>query len=119
LFRAGLDVFLCEFCGEEGRGGFDNDLGAGIRPLEGGRVAVRGDADSLAVYDKGSFFGLYGSIESTVGRSGCERIWHVLGINNVVDAHDLDVVALDCRPKGQAADAAKTVDTYFSHYEGG
>ena len=113
LGATGVDVLArVGGLGEEA-GGLDDDVDAEVAPRQGARVAlgehlhrVAGDLDALAV---GGDVLLEDAQDAVVLQQVGER----LGAGQVVDRHDLDVLAAGRdRPPEVAADATESVDAY-------
>lgn len=97
--------------GQEEAGGLDDVIRADLVPLEVGGVALGGDADGLAVNDELAVLDLDGALEAAVGRVILEHVSHVVGVEQVVNTYNLDVVALAGGAEDETADASETVDT--------
>src|SRR5258708_6882870 len=54
-----------------------------------------------------------GTIELPVGGVVFEHIGHVISLDNIIDADDLNIIAADGGPEGQPADTAKSIDSNF------
>ena len=111
LLRTGLDVHTGLLVREEETRGLDDDLGADFVPLELGRILLGGEADLLAVDDHGRTLDLDVVLEGAVHRVVLEHIRQIVGIEEVVDADDIDVIeVLNRRAENHAADTAEAVD---------
>ena len=119
LLGTGGDVGAGLFVREEEAGGLDDDVGADFVPLEGGRILLGREADRLAVDDEVRAVYLDVVIEDAVHGIVLQHVSEVVGIEQVIDAHDLDVVreVLNSRAENHAADAAEAVDANLdSHF---
>ena len=114
LLGAGLDVGLAGFGGQEEAGAVDHDVGAHFVPLQVGGVALGGQADLLAVDDHVAAVDGDVAIEAAMHGVVLQHVGQVVGLEQVVDGDDLDVLeVLRDSAEHHAADAAKTVDTDF------
>ena len=114
LLGAGLDVLAGGLVGEEEAGGLDDDVGADFIPLEVGGVLLGGQADLVAIDDEGGAFDLDVVVEAAVDGVVLQHVGEVIGIEQVVDADDFDVLeVLDCGAEDHTADAAKPIDANF------
>jgi hypothetical protein len=118
LLGACVDVLLAGFLGEEQAGGFEHDVGAGFGPLEGRRVAFLREADLLAVDDQRVAVDRDLTLEAAVHRVVLQHVRQVVGLEQVVDGDDLDVVleVLNRCAQHVATDAAEAVDTEFDSH---
>src|SRR5690606_18835213 len=92
-------------------------LGAHLVPLEVGRVAFLGQAEAVAVDHQGVAIDRHLALEAAVHRVVAQHVGQVIGLEQVVDADDLDVVeVLDRRTQHVAADAAEPVDAYLDRH---
>ena len=115
FFGAGFEVGGSEFFGEEEACGFHNHISVNFVPLEVGGIFFRGDADFFAVYDEEVAFNLDIAVESAVYGVVLEHVRQIVGVEEVVDANDLDVISkvFYCCAENHAADTAETVNAYF------
>ena len=103
------------FLGEEQAGGLDDVLGANFVPLQVGRVLLGGNADFVAVHDQGMIGVVNSAIEAAVHGVILEHVGHVVGGDQVVDAHDFDVFVIQAGTENQTSNAAETIDTNLNH----
>ena len=114
LLGTGVDVQLGLLLLEEEAGGLDDDLGADLAPLELGGILLGGEADGLAVDVHRVALDLDVVVELAVDGIVLQHVGEVLGVEQVVDADDLDVVeVLDGGAEDHAPDAAEPVDANF------
>ncbi|MOA19390.1 hypothetical protein D3C78_1397680 [compost metagenome] len=105
--RAGL------FLGGEEAGAFQHDVDLQVAPGQFGRVAVGQHADLVAVDDHEVAVDFDGARELAVGGVVARQVRVRLGIAQVVDGDDFDIVLLATFVVGTqdvAADATVTVD---------
>ena len=119
LLGTGGDVSASLLIGEEEARGLDDDLGADVAPGESGGILLGRETDLLAVNDE--IRALDGDLvlEDAVDGVVLEHIREVIGIEEVVDADDLDVVreVLYRSAEDHATNAAEAVDTNLdSHF---
>ena len=119
LLGTGGDVSASLLIGEEETRGLDDDLGADVAPGESGGILLGRETDLLAVNDE--IRALDGDLvlEDAVDGVVLEHVREVIGIEEVVDADDLDVVreVLDRSAEDHATNAAEAVDTNLdSHF---
>jgi hypothetical protein len=118
LLRAGGEVLLGSFLGQEQARGLDHHVGADLAPLQLGGVLHRGQADLLAVDDQRVAVDRDLAVEAAVHRVVLEHVGQVVGLEQVVDADDLDVLEVADRcAEHHAADAAETVDADLDGHE--
>lgn len=78
----------------EHTGRLDDIDGAGISPLDGGRVALSEASDGVAVDDKLLVLDFDGALPLAVGGIVLEHVHHVVKVDKrVVDRNDLDALA--------------------------
>jgi hypothetical protein len=118
LLRARVDVLLRRFLGQEEAGRFEHHVGADLAPLELRRVALLREADPLAVDDQRVAVDRDLALEAAVHRVVLQHVRQVVGLEQVVDGDDLDVVleVLDGGAQHVATDAAEAVDTEFDSH---
>src|SRR5574344_2019386 len=127
LLRAGVEVHLRLLGREEETRGLDDDVDAEVAPRDEGLlvlVVVRGllgeDLDDLAVDVELLLLVRTGDLvlEPAVHGIVLQHVREVLGVEEVVDADDLDVAEIVNRSaENHAADAAETVDANLdSHF---
>jgi len=105
-------VLACGLVGQEQAGGLDHDVGADFVPLQVGGVALLRQADGLAVDDQVGALHRDLALETAVHAVVLEHVGQVVGLEQVVDAHDFDVAeVLHGSAEHHAADAAEAVDT--------
>jgi hypothetical protein len=111
-------VLLRRFLGEEQAGRLEHDVGADFVPLQLRRVALLRQADLLAVDDQRVAFDRDFALEAAVHRVVLEHVGQVVGLEQVVDGNDLDVVleVLHRCAQHVATDAAEAVDTEFDSH---
>ena len=111
---AGSQVLFSRCFVQEQAGGFDHNVGAHVIPLEGGGVALLGQANLLAVDDQGVALNRDLAFEAAVHAVVLEHVSQVVGFEQVVDAHHFDVLEVLCSgTEHHATDAAKAVDANF------
>src|SRR5436190_6295801 len=93
----------------------DVDAELGMRKLC--RIALGGDLDALAVDDHRVAFGAYLTRKGTMDAVALEQHGIGLGVGQVVDRDQLEVVivALENGAGDEAADAAKSIDGDSGH----
>ena len=95
----------------EDAGALEDDVDAEVAPRQGRRVLLGQDLDLAPVDDDRAVAGLDLAVVGAVRRVVLEQQGVHLGVDEVVDRHDLDVRgALDERLERLAADAAEAVD---------
>jgi len=118
LLGTGIDVLLAGLFGQEEAGALQHQVDVDVAPGQVRRVALSGQADGLAVDNQ--VLAVDGDIALEVAVHGVvlEHVSQIVGIQQVVDTHDLDVVSeiLRDRAEGHAADTAKTVNAYFDSH---
>ena len=118
FLRAGIDVLLRGFFGQEQAGGFDDDVSADFVPLQVSRVALLRQADFFAVDDEHVALDRHGALEAAMHRVVLQHVRQVVRLQQVVDAHDFDVAeVLHRSAKHHAADTAKAVDTNLDRHK--
>ena len=119
LLGTGRDVSARLLVREEQTRRLNDDLGTDFVPLEGSRILLGREADSLAVNDEVRAIDLDVVLEDAVHGIVLQHVGEVVGIEQVIDAHDLDVVreVFNSRAENHAADAAEAVDANLdSHF---
>jgi hypothetical protein len=119
LLRAGVDVLLAGFLGQEEAGGLDHHVGADVAPLQlaGSFSAVR--RMRLAVDDQRAAVDRDLALEAAVHAVVLEHVGQVVGLEQVVDADDLDVgEVLHRGAEHHAPDAAEAVDANLDGHDG-
>ncbi|MPM90357.1 hypothetical protein SDC9_137478 [bioreactor metagenome] len=118
LLGAGLDMGGGGFLIEEEAGGFDDDVGADFVPLQTGRILFGGQTDAVAVDDQEIAVDGDVAVEDAVDRVVLEHVGQVIGIKQIVDADNLNVLAevFDRGAEHHTANAPETVDTDFNHF---
>ena len=103
---------------KEEAGGLDDDVGIHFVPLQIGRILLGGQADLVAVDNHVVAFDLDVAFELAVNRIILQHVSEILGVEQVVDADNLDILVevLHRGTEDHAADAAETVDTDFDHF---
>jgi hypothetical protein len=91
FLRAGGQVLFAAGLVQEDAGGFDHDVGADLVPLQVGGVFFLRQADLLAVDDQGVAFDADGALEAAVDAVVLQHVGQIVGLQQVVDGHDLDV----------------------------
>ena len=110
---------LCVSLGEELAGALENILCAQLAPGQLGRIAGVQDGEALAVDDEELLFVVeaYVCVESAVNGVELDSLGQLTGgLAGSVDADDFDIIGLDSSSESQTADAAKTIDANFDHY---
>lgn len=112
LLGARVEVLLRGFLGQEQAGGLDHHVGADCIPLEVGRIAFLGQADLVAVDDQRVAVDRHIGLEAAMHRVVLQHVGEVIGLEQVIDGHDLDVIGevLHRRAQHVAADATESVD---------
>ncbi|MCY1371374.1 hypothetical protein D9M69_585140 [compost metagenome] len=96
---------------QEQAGGFDDDVCADLVPLQVRGIAFLREADLLAVDHQRVAFDADVTLEAAVHAVVLQHVGQVVGLQQVVDRHDLDVAeVLDGAAQHVAADAAEAVD---------
>jgi hypothetical protein len=119
LLGAALQVGRSLFLGGEEAGALQHDVHAQLAPWDFGRVTLREHADRIAVDDHVVAFDRDGARELAVGGVVAGQVGVRLGIAEVVDRHDLDVLLFAAfveSAQDVAADAAITVDCNFDRH---
>src|SRR5690606_7348622 len=123
--RCGNDDFL-RTCGQvsgsfvllgENTGGLNNDVYAQVFPRQVGRIALGEYFDFLAVNDQCAFFVLNRGIQFAMGGVVLEQMSQRADVSQVVDGDNVYFRVVQRCAKYVAANAPKTVDTYFYHVE--
>ena len=98
--------------------GFEHDVGADLVPFERRRVTLLRQADLVAVDDQRVALDRDLTLEAAVHRVVLQHVSQVLGLEQVVDADDLDVgKVLHGGAQDIATDAAEAVDTeFYGHF---
>ena len=116
LGRPCLDVPPCSFVREEKAGGLDNDIGANLAPPEVCRIHLGGETDTVAIDNHGVALDGDVSLELPVYGIVLEHVGQILGIQKVIDPHDLDIFEIFHHgTENHAPDTAETVDTQSYH----
>ena len=117
LFRAAGKVGARRLGGEEGARALNDVLRAGLSPGNGGGVALREDADGLAVDDDGVVARLDGAVEAPENGVILEHV-NELGDIRVAEVQraDLHVFALGDLTEREASDASEAVDADFDRH---
>ncbi len=102
---------------EEKTGGFDHDLGSDLIPFQRGRILHRGQADFFAIHDQGAAFDGNLPLEAAMHRVVFQHVSQIRGLQQIVDADDLDVLrkVLHSGAEDHAADTAESIDANFNH----
>src|SRR3989338_743377 len=117
LLGTSVQVLLRGDLVQEQAGGFDHHVGADFVPLQVGGVALLRQADLLAVHDQGVALDRDFALEAAVHAVVLEHIGQVVGLEQVVDAHDFDVrEVLHRSAEHHAADAAEAVDANLDRH---
>src|SRR5699024_8876100 len=117
LLCAAVDVCLCLLLGQENAGGLDNVVSANLAPRDVLGVHLSEEQDLLAVNDDGVVGVLDGAVVAAMHGVILEHVCHVVrGHERIVYRNELDVRVLQTSAENHAADAAKTVDTYFDSH---
>src|SRR5690606_23156022 len=118
LLGAGLQVGFGGFLGQEQAGRLDDDVGADFVPLQLGRVLHGGQADGFAIDNQGVAVHRDLALEAAVHRVVLQHVGQVIGLQQVVDADDLDVIEiLDGGTEHHAANATEAVDTDLDSHD--
>ena len=108
---------MCGGFVQEQAGGFNHHIGTDFVPLQVGRVALLRQADFFAVDDQVVAFHRDLALEAPVHAVVLEHVSQVVGLEQVVDAHDFDVAeVLHRSAKHHAADAAEAVDANLDRH---
>ena len=116
---AALEVGRGFFLAGEKAGALEHDVDAQLAPWNFGRVALREHADRVAVDDHVVAFDRHGAGELAVRGVVAGQVGVRLGVAQVVDGDDLDVVFLAAFVESAqdiAADAAIAVDCNFDRH---
>ena len=116
---AGVDMGLSVSLGEELAGALENVLGAQLAPGKQRRIAGVQNGEALAVDDEELLLVVeaYVCVESAVNGVVLDSVGQLTGgLAGSVDADDFDIIGLDSSSESQTADAAKTIDANFDHY---
>ena len=105
----GLGLLL----GQEQAGGLHHVLSLQLAPGDILGVALGEDGDGLAVDHDSVLSGGDLAVELAVHGVILQHIGQVVGGAQIVDAHDLDLGMVHAGAENHAANAAKTVNTYF------
>ena len=108
-----LSFFLCE----EETGRFNYVFSTNFTPTDFSGILASGYADRFAIDNKEALFhvALNGAVKVTVHGVVLEHVSHVINRKKVVDSNYFDVVSLGGSTEHETSDAAKAIDTYFSH----
>ena len=114
LLGAGADVLLRGLFREEQTRRLDDDVGADFVPFQLGRILDRGETNLLAVDDQRVAIDGNRALELTVDRVVLQHVREIVRLEQIVDAHDLDIreVLRRCS-KHHAPDATETIDADF------
>ena len=115
VLGAGVDVALGRLLGEEQAGGLYHILSAHLAPGQVGGDLLAENGDFAAVDDDGIVGVVHGALETAMHGVVFEHIGHVVGGEQVVDAHDFYVVMLQAGAENEAANAAESVDADLDH----
>src|SRR5439155_16004716 len=97
----------------------DDDLGAHLLPRDVGGITLGGDLNFATVDHEGLFARFDVARINAIVAVVLEQVGIRRGIEQIVDAHYLDVVrvALEQRLEGLASDAAEAIDAYaYCHW---
>jgi hypothetical protein len=106
------DVLFQRFAVAKDARGLDDEVDAQLAPGDLGRVALFGHDDLLFVDVDGVFLHTDSLVEAAHHRVVLQQVGQLLVLEQVVDRHDLDVVAVTEDAEDRAPDAAETVDTH-------
>ena len=99
----------------EEAGRFHDHFHTQLFPGQFGRLALLEHLDGLAVDDELTFAGLDLSVELAVHAVILEQGRQMLGLGQVVDGHDIELLGpIQHSAENKTADAAKTVDAHFN-----
>ena len=117
--RAGIQMILCLFLGQERAGALEHILNAQLTPGQELRITVVEQRNTLAVDDQSrvfAFLKINGAVEAAVHGVILHGICQLLRrFVRSVDGDDLNIVSADRGAEYQTADAAKAIDTNFNH----
>jgi hypothetical protein len=114
--RAGLDVPFGLGLLQEETGAFQHVFGADVAPLQVRGIALGGEADLLAVDDQRALGGLDRALERAVNGVILQHVRQLRGVEQIVDAHDLDIRMIRGRAEHQPADASKSIDAHLDRH---
>src|ERR1700687_4509273 len=97
----------------EASGGLDDNLRAHGFPRQRGRVFFFENLDHFAVDGNAVGSGGDGVGQIAENRVVFQQVSQRLGIGQIVDRHELDVLVLERGAQDVAADAAKSINPYF------
>ena len=117
MLRAGVNMALRLFLGQEQAGALQNILGLQLPPGQSGRIPLGIDGNTFAVDDNGVFRGRHRSVEFAVHGIVLQHIGQIIRGTQVVDADDLNVWMVCDQAHDHAADASETVDTDFNAHK--
>jgi hypothetical protein len=107
-------VALCLIGVSEAAGGFHYHLGAYRSPVQFGRVLLGEDTNFAAVDGDGiGFTRDLVPLEIADHRIVLQQVRQRLGVGQVVDRHEFQILVLERGPQNIAADAPKAVDAYL------
>src|SRR5690606_10662174 len=121
LFRAALEVGGGLFLGGEQAGAFQHHVDPQVAPGQLGGITLGQHTDAVAVDHRGIAIGLDGAGDAAVGGVVAREVGVGLGVAQVVDRHDLEVVLLAVLvvgPKDIAANAAIAIDRHAYGHDG-
>ena len=117
--RAGVQMILCLFLGQELAGALEHILNTQLAPGQELCVAVVEQRNTFAVDDQGRVLAaliIDGAVEAAVHGIVLHGIRQLLRrFIRRVDGDDLDIVGADRGAEHQTADAAKAIDANFNH----
>ena len=117
LLGAGLKVQLKLLFAGKDSGRLDHEVHTQLAPWKLCRVLDGGNANLFAVDDQAVWRMRNRALESAVCRVVLEQVRQGGGVGQVVDGYNLNVGTYDEVAKGEAADAAKSVDSDLIHSE--
>src|SRR3990167_2555493 len=117
LLGTGGQVLIGAGLVQEQAGGLNHDVGTDFVPPQVRGVTLLRQADLLAVHDQGVALDRDFALEAAVHAVVLEHKGQVVGLEQVVDAHDFDVrEVLHRSAEHHAADAAEAVDANLDRH---
>ena len=117
--RAGIQMILRLFLGQERAGALEHILNAQLTPGQELRITVVEQRNTLAVDDQGrvfAFLKINGAVEAAMHGVILHGICQLLGrFVRSIDGDDLNIVSADRGAEYQTADTAEAIDANFNH----
>jgi len=112
LARTALEVGGGVLAGAEFPGGLDHDADSEAVPVDPGRVAGGKHRDRHAIHGERVRPVLHDVAEPAVGGVEFQQVRQRAGVGEVIDRHDLQIVALQRTPHERPADAPEAINSH-------